>query len=288
MLSMVVVQNVEARGPDEPCSYLKPHEWTRDESGNCIRTSIVPVTANSPVTSRSVNEPCSYLNPTKYVRDSQTGLCHEVVVSAPVPQPANTAPQPANVVLQTANIAPQPANVAPQTANVVTTGSFTTPQYQNNTGVSSTVDSGIVSTLLMLLGPVAIGIVISKKLKGWKRTVQNERSVTQSISDELPGWGWREVRDFENRFRIMRDEDPDKILVEAGATLKNFSKRGNELYETKRIIRNRTLKILKYVDPSTGRIYISFVPDHINDADEAMAWKFSITKQEYHNMVDEG
>ena len=154
--------------------------------------------------------------------------------------------------------------------------------------MSSTVDSGIVSTLLMLLGPVAIGIVISKKLKGWKRTVQNERSVTQSISDELPGWGWREVRDFENRFRIMRDEDPDKILVEAGATLKNFSKRGNELYETKRIIRNRTLKILKYVDPSTGRIYISFVPDHINDADEAMAWKFSITKQEYHNMVDEG
>ena len=267
MLSMVVVQNVEARGADEPCSYLKPHEWTRDASGNCIRTSIVPVTANSPITSRSVNEPCSYLNPTKYVRDSQTGLCHEVVVSAP-------APQTANVVLQTANAA--------------TSVSFATPQYQNNTGVSSTGDSGIVSTLLMLLGPVAIGIVISKKLKGRKRTGQNERSVIQSISDELPGWGWREVRDFENRFRILRDEDPDKILVEAGATLKNFSKRGNELYETKRIIRNRTLKILKYVDPSTGRIYISFVPDHINDADEAMAWKFSITKQEYHSMVAEG
>ena len=274
MLSMVVVQNVEARGPDEPCSYLKPHEWTRDESGNCIRTSIVPVTANSPITSRSVNEPCSYLNPTKYVRDSQTGLCHEVVVSAPAPQTANAAPQTTNVVLQT--------------ANATTSGSFATPQYQNDTGVSSTGDSGIASTLLMLLGPAAIGIVVSKKLKARKRTVQNERSVTQSISDELPGWGWREVRDFENRFRIMRDEDPDKILVEAGATLKNFSKRGNELYETKRIIRNRTLKILKYVDPSTGRIYISFVPDHINDADEAMAWKFSITKQEYHNMVDEG
>ena len=45
----------------------------------------------------------------------------------------------------------------------------------------------------------------------------------------------------------MRDEDPDQILVEAGAKLKNFSKRGNELYEAKRIIRNRTLKILKYL-----------------------------------------
>ena len=267
MLSMGIVQNVEARGADEPCSYLKPHEWTRDASGNCVRASSVPVTASPSVSGRSVNEPCSYLNPTKYVRDS-AGICHEVVASAP----------------------------APQAANAATTGTYAAPQYQSSTGFPSTGnspaasagDSGIVSTLLMMLGPAAIGIVLSKKLKGRKRTVRSERSTTQSLSDELPGWGWREVRDFENRFQSMRDEDPDQILVEAGATLKDFSKRGNELYETRRIIRNRTLKILKYVDPSTGRIYISFVPDHINDADEAMAWKFSITKQQYQDLVDQG
>ena len=259
MVSMGVVQNVEARGADEPCSYLKPQEWMRDASGNCVRTSSVPVTASPSVSGRSVNEPCSYLNPTKYVRDS-AGICHEVVASAPTPQ----------------------------TANAVTTGSFVTPQYQSSTGVSSAGDSGIISTLLMLLGPTAIGIIILKKLKGRKRTVPNERSTIQSFSDERPGWGSREVRDFENRFQNIRDEDPDQILVEAGATLKNFSKRGNELYETKRIIRNRTLKILKYVDPSTGRIYISFVPDRINDADEAMAWKFSITRQQYRDLVDQG
>ena len=259
MLSMGIVQNVEARGADEPCSYLKPHEWTRDSSGNCVRISSVPVTSSPPVTGRSVHEPCSYLNPTKYVRDS-SGLCHEVVVSAPTPQ----------------------------TTTAVTTETFVTPQYQSTTGITSGGDSGIISTLLMMLGPAAIGIVLSKKLRGRKRTVRSERSTTRAISDELPGWGWREIRDFENRFRTMRDEDPDQILVEAGAKLKNFSKRGNELYEAKRIIRNRTLKILKYVDPSTGRIYISFVPDHINDADEAMAWKFNITKQEYQNLVDEG
>ena len=259
MLSMGIVQNVEARGADEPCSYLKPHEWTRDSSGNCVRISSVPVTSSPPVTGRSVHEPCSYLNPTKYVRDS-SGLCHEVVVSAPTPQ----------------------------TTTAVTTETFVTPQYQSTTGITSGGDSGIISTLLMMLGPAAIGIVLSKKLRGRKRTVRSERSTTRTISDELPGWGWREIRDFENRFRTMRDEDPDQILVEAGAKLKNFTKRGNELYEAKRIIRNRTLKILKYVDPSTGRIYISFVPDHINDADEAMAWKFNITKQEYQNLVDEG
>jgi len=259
MLSMGIVQNVEARGADEPCSYLKPQEWTRDSSGNCVRISSVPVTSSPPVTGRSVHEPCSYLNPTKYVRDS-SGLCHEVVVSAPTPQ----------------------------TTTAVTTETIVTPQYQSTTGITSGGDSGIISTLLMMLGPAAIGIVLSKKLRGRKRTVRSERSTTRAISDELPGWGWREIRDFENRFRTMRDEDPDQILVEAGAKLKNFSKRGNELYEAKRIIRNRTLKILKYVDPSTGRIYISFVPDHINDADEAMAWKFNITKQEYQNLVDEG
>jgi hypothetical protein len=140
----------------------------------------------------------------------------------------------------------------------------------------------------MVLVLTTIGIVLSKKLKGRKRTARSRWSTTPSLSDDLPVEGWREVREFENRFQSMRDEDPDQILVDAGATLKNFSKKGNELYETRRIIRNRVLKILKYVDPSTGRIYISFVPDHINDADEAMAWKFSITKQQYRDLVDQG
>ena len=141
MLSMGVVQNVEARGADEPCSYLKPHEWTRDASGNCVRASSVPVTASPSVSSRSVHEPCSYLNPTKYVRDS-AGICHEVVASAP----------------------------APQAANAATPGTYAAPKYQSgagftstgSSGAASTGDSGIVSTLLMMLGPAAIGIVLSK------------------------------------------------------------------------------------------------------------------------------
>ena len=84
LFSMSIAQNAEARGADEPCSYLKPNEWTRDSSGNCVRTSSVPVTSSAPVTGRSVHEPCSYLNPTKYVRDS-SGLCHKVTMQAPTP-----------------------------------------------------------------------------------------------------------------------------------------------------------------------------------------------------------
>ena len=260
-----LIQSVDARGADEPCSYLNPTKYVRDSGGNCVLASsgstsgVVPT--NTPQAgvsqARSTSEPCSYLSPTKYIRDSN-----------------------GNCVINTQNAVTQ---VVPST-----TETFATPQYQSITGAPSTGDSGIISAVLMALVLTTIGIVLSKKLKGRKRTARSRWSTTPSLSDDLPVEGWREVREFQNRFQSMRDEDPDQILVDAGATLKNFSKKGNELYETRRIIRNRVLKILKYVDPSTGRIYISFVPDHINDADEAMAWKFSITKQQYRDLVDEG
>ena len=268
-----LVQSVDARGADEPCSYLNPTKYVRDSGGNCVIASSgstagvsqsgIPQTGVSQA--RSISEPCSYLSPTKYIRDPS-----------------------GNCVINTQNSVPQVVPSTPSVPMPPTTETFVTPQFQSSTWVPSAGDSGMLSTFLMILGIAAIGIILSKKLKGRKRTARSKWSITPSLSDDLPVDGWREVRDFENRFQNMRDEDPDQILVDAGATLKNFSKKGNELYETRRIIRNRVLNILKYVDPSTGRIYISFVPDHINDADEAMAWKFSITKQQYRDLVDQG
>ena len=46
----------------------------------------------------------------------------------------------------------------------------------------------------------------------------------------------------------------------------------------------RMMKILYYRDPSTKEAYISFVPDEINKADEAMAWKFHLTPEEYDRL----
>ena len=46
----------------------------------------------------------------------------------------------------------------------------------------------------------------------------------------------------------------------------------------------RMMKILYYRDPSTKKTYISFVPDEINKADDAMAWKFHITRDEYDRL----
>ena len=49
-------------------------------------------------------------------------------------------------------------------------------------------------------------------------------------------------------------------------------------------ITGRLLKVLYYYDPSTKNPYVSFVPNEINKADEAMAWKFHLTPEEYDRL----
>ncbi len=134
-------------------------------------------------------------------------------------------------------------------------------------------------SLIYGLGLIAFFGIIGYKL--WKRTKrpsQNRHTDFNHISHTV-----------QNRFLQLRDEDPDLFLHEINAKLKKYSRRGNELYEAKGILPDKKkLKILKYRDPSTDRIYISFVPENFTDPDEAMAWKFNITKQQYQNLVDEG
>ena len=253
LFSMSIAQNAEARGADEPCSYLKPHEWTRDSSGNCVEISSVPVTSSPIVTGRSVHEPCSYLNPTKYVRDS-SGLCHEVIMQVPTP-----------------------TEISPPVSS--------DPTYSvNSDSTVSTIDPPTGDapdmTILYSLALAAFFGILGYKL--WKRIKKTSPQNTHTDFSHVS-------RTVQNRFLQLRDEDPDLFLHEIKAKLKKYSKRGNELYEANGLLPNKKkLKILKYRDPSTDRIYISFVPEHLNDPDEAMAWKFSITKQQYQNLVDEG
>ena len=95
LFSMFVglIPYVDARGADEPCSYLNPTKYVRDSEGKCVTAPPAPagiVQAEAAQTgvsqARSTSEPCSYLNPTKYVRDS-AGNC----VIAPY-APAGIAP----------------------------------------------------------------------------------------------------------------------------------------------------------------------------------------------------
>jgi len=91
-----LIQSADARGVDEPCSYLNPTKYVRDSGGNCILASsgstsgVTPtgVTQTGVSQSRSTSEPCSYLNPTKYVRDSGGNCILAPYIPAPqvVPQ----------------------------------------------------------------------------------------------------------------------------------------------------------------------------------------------------------
>ena len=76
-------------------------------------------------------------------------------------------------------------------------------------------------------------------------------------------------------FLILIDQ-LDGILIDR-------SKRGNELLEVD-MFQPRNAKILRYRDPTTDENYACFVPTHIYRADEAMAWKFFLTEEEYDGM----
>ena len=93
---------------------------------------------------------------------------------------------------------------------------------------------------------------------------------------------YRRMQQFEGDFATVGKSDPEYFLhVTSGAKLIDASRRGNELYSIDTIIHGRSLRIVKYRDPSTGQLYISFVPPHIKKADHGMAWKQRQTPSEY-------
>lgn len=93
---------------------------------------------------------------------------------------------------------------------------------------------------------------------------------------------YRRMQAFERSFATVGKSDPEYFLhVTSGAKLIDASRRGNELYSIDTIIPGRSLRLVKYRDPSTGQPYICFVPNHINKADHGMAWKLRLTPREY-------
>jgi hypothetical protein len=107
--------------------------------------------------------------------------------------------------------------------------------------------------------------------------VQDEPGILRVTPEE-----YRRMQEFERNFTTVGKSDPEYFLhVTSGAKLIDASRRGNELYSIDTIIRGRSLRLVKYRDPSTGQLYVSFVPSHINKADHGMAWKFHQTPREY-------
>lgn len=86
---------------------------------------------------------------------------------------------------------------------------------------------------------------------------------------------------IEKRMEKLKKMGTDQFIKATEAKLLDKSERGNYLYSSNKIIKERELKFLIYSDKSTDRKYISFVDDKHILADEAMASKFSLGENEY-------
>ena len=130
--------------------------------------------------------------------------------------------------------------------------------------------------------------IFRDRYEQWNSNVQDEPGILRVTPEE-----YRRMQEFERSFATVGKSDPEYFLhVTSGAKLIDASRRGNELYSVDTIIRGKSLRLLKYRDTSTkvqdiltgewiGQPYVCFVPEHINKADHAMAWKFRLTPREY-------
>ena len=107
------------------------------------------------------------------------------------------------------------------------------------------------------------------------------------------------LSNIERRYTAIQLYDVKTLLEDLDSKLINKSKnRDNELYQinlenkivnwddktNERTESDLYAKCVKYKCPSTNRVYLSFVPDKIKTADQAMSWKFHITPKEYEGL----
>lgn len=138
------------------------------------------------------------------------------------------------------------------------------------------------------------GVFLPKRI--WKKTVEKKITVEEIMK----------IRNIEQR-RVVIQHIGAEIFSEHEKAIKSkISPNGNQLIRlvgllnhenTPDLNENDKLDVLmvKYKDPSTGREYHSFVPPTLDesdressprtDPDEAMAWKFGMTKSDYYNKM---
>ena len=322
------LNNAEARGADEPCSYLNPSAFKKDAAGNCIR--ITPVGVNT-------SEPCSYLKPEKYQRDPNTGLCHKVTPS-PQPQPVTPATampnSPSNGgsnyylgVNDLHTSSQQYCGVGTVLRNNVcvvgdTSQTDVNPLLFILTGISSISESAgfnldsrdLVPTILRyvifscIVGAIGFGtykgigfvydlVTRHKPIKNstdkdiielttdgrTQSSVVLANPNTTTVTAEVA----KRIQEYENDFNTMGQSDPEYFLVKWKAEFIDSSKLGNEIYANSTIIPGRTLKLVKYRDPSTGQLYLVHVPDGINDPDDGVGWTLGLSGDDYRGMGGE-
>ena len=301
--------SAEARSPEEPCSYLSKNSF--------IKISAEPL--NCKKIDYWVPMECGKIAGL-YLTDSRCQA--PAPIPAPIPEAAATSvhnqpiPNPMNDGGQHNNHSQNDLHTSPQ----VNCGEGTVLRnniciIDNNSDATNTDGSNDIESVIglgLIIGTISALIVwrFGKRVFSNRNHVQQlteeerrrlreilviqSRTSNTGISEEpdklrVSPEEFKRIKEFENSFKTVGKSDPEYFLhVKSGAFLIDASKRGNELYGINTIIHGRVLKILKYRDPSTGQLYISPVPDEINEADDGMAWKFHITREEYDRMGAEG
>ena len=285
-----------------------------------IFASLLSVTASSSLIieaeARGADEPCSYLHPSWSINPN-TGICESNINRTSSSSGTNQL----NNIGSSAIITAMEQQKADQAAR---TGQFSSLQINCGQGTVlngnlcvidkntlnaayATFHNNVLSTNYLFdnvsdfsvvcfslgISLIPIGIYIqffSRK----KRIERRNRKLSKKLIQRQPNplvvtpAEHRRMQEFERNFNTHGKSDPEYFFhVTLDTELIDASRRGNELYSIDSIIPGRTLKILKYKDASTSQPYISFVPNYMEKADEAMAWKFSLSENEYGGLSGE-
>lgn len=109
----------------------------------------------------------------------------------------------------------------------------------------------------------------------WTKVTQKKLSAKQILG----------LENIEQRYIALDIYGHENLIKELDAKLIDESARGNKLYAIVGILPNdREVRMVAYGDPSTERFYASMVPNDIEKADAAMAWKFSLTEEQYDKL----
>ena len=252
---------------------------------------------------RSADEPCSYLHKSWQINPN-TGICGPTIINSSVSAPTQ------NYAVSSSTNTPQQINCGEGT---VLNGNLCVIDFryeivQGQIGGTSDVFLPVTNLfdqvpafpefdpiligffILIFIGSIFIGRGFSRKKRIARRNRKQWRNGNHRSPNSLVVTRAElgKIQEFERQFNTLGKSDPEYFLhVTSGAELIDASRRGNELYSIDTIIRGKTLKILKYRDHSTQQLYISFVPDEMKKADDAMAWKFQIGDDEYGRLRDE-
>lgn len=103
--------------------------------------------------------------------------------------------------------------------------------------------------------------------------------ISTRIQKKIPSEKRPRINQFNSDFQSLSH---DLFLSKYNAKKIDESKRGNTLYQINGVIPYKKLKLLRYTDPSTQKLYLCFVPEKFKSADKSMGWKFYLSEQEYN------